>query len=87
MYTGTLVQGKSHHISYKNKKRRKVSEDEWVKIADTHDAIIDHDTWETYTGKTEQPYTFKPQFTEPFSAFGKGQVCSLWPPDEKECVL
>lgn len=46
MYTGTLVQGKSHHISYKNKKRRKVSEDEWVKIADTHDAIIDHDTWE-----------------------------------------
>lgn len=45
MYTGTLVQGKSHHISYKNKKRRKVSEDEWVKVPGTHEAIIDPDTW------------------------------------------
>lgn len=46
MYTGTLVQGKSHHISYKNKKRKKVAKDEWVKVPDTHDAIIDSDTWE-----------------------------------------
>ncbi len=46
MYTGTLVQGKSHHISYKNKKRKKVAKDEWVKVPDTHDAIIDRDTWE-----------------------------------------
>ena len=46
MYTGTLVQGKSHHISYKNKKRKKVEKDEWVKVPNTHDAIIDPDTWE-----------------------------------------
>lgn len=46
MYTGTLVQGKSHHISYKNKKRKKVAKDEWVKVPDTHEPIIDHDTWE-----------------------------------------
>lgn len=46
MYTGTLVQGKSHHISYKNKKRKKVAKDEWVKVPDTHEAIIDRDTWE-----------------------------------------
>lgn len=46
MYTGTLVQGKSHHISYKNKKRKKVAKDQWVKIPDTHEAIIDRDTWE-----------------------------------------
>lgn len=46
MYTGTLVQGKSHHISYKNKKRKKVSKDEWVKVPDTHEAIIDKETWE-----------------------------------------
>ena len=45
MYTGTLVQGKSHHISYKNKKRKKTAPEEWVRIPDTHEAIIDADTW------------------------------------------
>ena len=45
MYTGTLVQGKSHHISYKNKKRKKVNPEEWVRIPNAHEAIIDADTW------------------------------------------
>lgn len=45
MYTGTLVQGKSHHISYKNKKRKKVDKDDWVRIHDAHEPIIDADTW------------------------------------------
>ncbi len=45
MYTGTLVQGKSHHISYKNKKRKKVSRDDWIRIPDAHEAIIDSETW------------------------------------------
>lgn len=46
MYTGTLVQGKSHHISYKNKKRKKVDKRDWVRIPDTHEAIIDKKMWE-----------------------------------------
>lgn len=46
MYTGTLVQGKSHHISYKNKKRKKVDKSDWVRIPDTHERLIDSDTWE-----------------------------------------
>lgn len=45
MYTGTLVQGKSHHISYKNKKRKKVEKADWVRIPDAHEAIIDTETW------------------------------------------
>lgn len=45
MYTGTLVQGKSHHISYKNKKRKKVDKDDWIRIPDTHESIIDSDIW------------------------------------------
>lgn len=45
MYTGTLVQGKSHHISYKNKRRKKVDPAEWVRIPNAHEAIIDADTW------------------------------------------
>ena len=45
MYTGTLVQGKSHHISYKNKKRKKVDQADWVRIPNAHEAIIDAETW------------------------------------------
>ena len=45
MYTGTLVQGKSHHISYKNKKRKKVAKEDWVRIPDAHEALIDPETW------------------------------------------
>ena len=45
VYTGTLVQGKSHHISYKNKKRKKVEQADWVRIPDAHEAIIDMETW------------------------------------------
>ena len=46
MYTGTLVQGKSHHISYKNKKRKKVEQADWVRIPNAHEAVIDAETWE-----------------------------------------
>ncbi|MCR5075565.1 MAG: recombinase family protein [Ruminococcus sp.] len=45
VYTGTLVQGKSHHISYKNKKRKKVDSSEWVRIQNTHEAIINPEIW------------------------------------------
>ena len=45
MYTGTLVQGKSHHVSYKNKKRKKVEQADWVRIPNAHAAIIDMETW------------------------------------------
>lgn len=46
MYTGMLVQGKSHHVSYKNKKRKKVDKNEWVRIPNMHEAIIDCEIWE-----------------------------------------
>ena len=45
VYTGTLVQGKSHSISYKNKKRKKVRSENWIRVPDAHEAIIDADTW------------------------------------------
>lgn len=45
-YTGTLVQGRSHSISYKNRKRRKVDKADWIRIPGAHEAIIDTETWE-----------------------------------------
>lgn len=62
-YTGTLVQGKSHNISYKNKKKKKVPPEDWVRIPNAHEAIIDIKTWDyaqerlssrVRAGRTEQ---------------------------------
>ena len=44
-YTGTLVQGKSHFVSYKNRKKKKVPKEEWVRVEDCHEPIINRQTW------------------------------------------
>lgn len=44
-YTGTLVQGKSHYVSYKNHKAVKTPSEDWIRVYNTHDAIIDNDIW------------------------------------------
>ena len=44
-YIGNLVQGKTRHISYKNKKSVAVPKDEWIVVKNTHEAIIDIETW------------------------------------------
>lgn len=40
VYTGTLVQGKQRKQSYKVKKMINVPPEEWVRVEDTHEAII-----------------------------------------------
>ena len=45
LYTGTLVQGKSHNVSYKNKQRVNVPKEDWIRVPNTHEAIITMDTW------------------------------------------
>ena len=58
VYLGNLVQGKTTHISYKNHKKRPVSKKEWCRILNTHEAIIDKETWDLVQarlGKHESP--------------------------------
>ena len=45
-YIGNLVQGKNTRISHKNHNVIRKSEDSWIRVEDTHDAIIDKDTFE-----------------------------------------
>ena len=45
VYIGNLVQGKTTHVSYKNHKKKKVEEKDWVRCENAHEAIIDMDTW------------------------------------------
>ncbi len=45
-YLGHTVLGKTVRESFKSKKRRKATEDELLFFPDTHEAIIDQDTWD-----------------------------------------
>lgn len=40
LYTGTMVQNKTKKINYKLKECRMVDESEWIKVENTHEAII-----------------------------------------------
>lgn len=46
VYCGDLVQNKGKLISYKIHKRVLVPQEEWIIVKDTHDAIIDRDTFD-----------------------------------------
>ena len=45
-YLGHTVLGKTVRDSFKSKKRRKATEDELLFFPDTHEAIVDQDTWD-----------------------------------------
>ena len=45
-YLGHTVLGKTVRESFKSKKRRKATEDELLFFQDTHEAIVDQDTWD-----------------------------------------
>ena len=40
VYIGTMLQGKSATINYKNKKQIEKDKRDWVKVEDTHEGII-----------------------------------------------
>ena len=46
MYIGTMVQGKNKIVSYKVQVSKPVDEAEWVKVPNTHEAIIDKETFD-----------------------------------------
>ena len=45
MYIGNMVQGRNTTISYKIKQCRAVPKEDWIRVAGTHEAIIDPDTF------------------------------------------
>lgn len=46
IYTGAMVQGKYGSISYKTKQNRPVPKEQWIRVANTHEAIIEPELWE-----------------------------------------
>lgn len=47
VYIGNMVQGKSGTLSYKSRKLVNKSEDEWIRVEGTHEAIISRELWDT----------------------------------------
>lgn len=45
VYRGDMVQGRRRVLSYKTKKRAVVPQEDWIVIENTHEAIVDRDTW------------------------------------------
>lgn len=77
MYTGTLVQGKSHKISYKNKKRKRVPSEDWIRVPNTHEAIISKEMWQSVQERkqSKQRVKKKTQELSPLSGKVKCAVC------------
>ena len=47
MYTGTMVQGRSKKVSYKSKATVSLPREQWFRVAGTHEAIVDPQTFWT----------------------------------------
>jgi hypothetical protein len=45
VYLGHTVQNKCQSLSYKSKHKKAVPKEQWIKVENTHEAIIDEDTW------------------------------------------
>lgn len=45
VYTGTLVQGKTHKLNYKDHRRVPVPKENWIRCPGTHEPIIDESLW------------------------------------------
>jgi len=45
VYIGTVVQNRSINISYKSTKKRELPKNEWIRVPNMHEPIIDIDLW------------------------------------------
>ncbi|MDL2293383.1 recombinase family protein [Ruminococcaceae bacterium OttesenSCG-928-D13] len=56
VYAGHMVQGKTGTVSYKNHKLVGKPEEQWVRVENTHEPLIDPETWETVRLLDEKGY-------------------------------
>lgn len=59
VYIGNMIQGKYENVSYKSKKSRPVPKERWIRKENTHEAIIDKETWDSVQkiiGQRSKPF-------------------------------
>lgn len=54
VYIGNMVQGKRQVVSFKTKRRAATPKEDWIIIENTHEPIIDRDTWDLVQSRYNQ---------------------------------
>lgn len=54
VYLGSMVQGKSKTLSYKNHKLVARPKEEWIRVEKTHEALISREVWDTVSAVNEK---------------------------------
>ncbi|MFV0241054.1 MAG: recombinase family protein [Lacrimispora sphenoides] len=70
VYIGHMVQNKRGTLSYKNKKQVDKPKEDWIKVENTHEPIIDMDTWNACAEVDARNYKPRPTKDSEISLFG-----------------
>jgi DNA invertase Pin-like site-specific DNA recombinase len=70
VYIGHMVQNKRGTLSYKNKKQVDKPKEDWIKVENTHEPIIDMDTWNACAEVDARNYKPRPTKESEISLFG-----------------
>lgn len=73
MYIGNMVQGRYGSISYKSKINKPRPKEDWIRVENTHEPIIDKDTWNRVQELVKQ--RAKPFDTGNIGIFAKKVYC------------
>ena len=92
IYTGDLVQGRRRVKSYKVHQIEAVPEEEWVRVPDTHEAIISHETFERVQALLLRDTRTTPKGREAPLVQRLSEMCGLWEirhpePEREKCIL
>ena len=79
MYIGNMVQGKSEKISYKIKQTRGIDKDKWIIVENTHQPIIDPDTFHKAQSLFNKSTRISPKadYVDLFSGFMRCSNCNF----------
>ncbi len=75
VYIGHLIQNKVNTLSYKDKKRKRLPREKWIIVRNTHEAIIDEETFEMVQ-KLQKSRTKSVDSTEPNGLFSGMLFCA-----------
>ena len=70
VYIGHMVQNKRGTLSYKNKRQIDKPKEDWIKVENTHEPIIDMDTWSACLEVDARNYKPRPTKENEISLFG-----------------
>ena len=65
VYTGCMISGTTEKISFKSKVTRRKSKDEWIKVENTHESIIDKETFNAVQDIIKKKQVYAPKSITP----------------------